>query len=504
MRELKRIISSLSVLLVVSFCAFTFIISGCGGGGGTTGVTDPSAEGDSALAGTDNPYAGSSQILGQVSLSSLISSDQGAIDDSSGSNLFRRRGRVSRYIVNPDTEAVRLYVIGENGELEDTNIDCTCQADPADPNNGIVYTCPEVKDGINYIVKYIKLLGNQKAIEMKANVYVGEGETEKSVDVTAQSSTIVESLKTAIWDATMGTGITQEIVNKIITAVEDAIETLVESGAIQIPSMMADIEGDTIAEVFGEDIENDKLSNTSGTVVSDDSVGTQLDVVKNEIRSEQFDLSDADTNDDKACLIERVFKEMIDDDGGVPDFMKEFFTDKFIAGTKVTIGDLVDAISAGLHFCVQPPEDLDLTKSGAINAFKTELITLYNLIAKKAEGTITDLELKEFAEYPPVILGLFPVAESIKWSNLDMNTELNIPQAIAVTIFATDVYISDAYDAADIEGDIAVTESDGGIVEYDKEDPFDFDPMATGSIMDMFFRCRYFRALDSSRCVLDR
>jgi len=76
MKELKRIISSVSVLLIVIFCAVTLVISGCGGGDSatqTSGVTDLSAEGGSVPEGTDNPYAGSSQILGQVSLSSLIS-----------------------------------------------------------------------------------------------------------------------------------------------------------------------------------------------------------------------------------------------------------------------------------------------------------------------------------------------------------------------------------------------------------------------------------------------
>ena len=66
-----------------------------------------------------------------------------------------------------------------------------------------------------------------------------------------------------------------------------------------------------------------------------------------------------------------------------------------------------------------------------------------------------------------------------------MNTELNVPQAIAFTIYAIDVYIAEAYEKADITGDIAVTEGADGIVEYEKDDPFDFDPMEQGSIMDM-------------------
>ena len=496
-------------LLMIILCIFTLVLSGCSGEDAS--ISDLVEDADDFINNDtkdntggetdggnseDTIYAGLSKVLGSINLSSLVGQDQSAVTlSSSGSGLGKRangRARGAQSLedsnsvaeIDPNKEIVKLYVIGSDGELEDTGILCTCEVDPNDEDK-IIYDCPDVKDGVNYIVKYIKLLDDNKALELKANVYVGENETEVNTEVTAKTTAVVESLKIAILDATMGTGITQEVVNKIVTAVEKVIVDLIDTGFIQLPSMIVDTEGDTLEEILGEDIENDNLVSKSGTLISDESVGNQLDAVKTEIKSEQFDLDNMTTDDKKANLVNRVFKEMLDDgdDDGVPGFMLEFLTDKFIENVTKSVGAVTDAVQRGIHFRIPLPEDAECTKDGAISAFKDALTKMYDLIEAKAAGTISGEDLKEFANIPPVVLGLFPKKDSAKWLNLDMDTELNIPQSLALTIFIVEGYISEAYES--MEEEIVATEGEGGVVNHEKEDPFEFDAMCPGSLMDM-------------------
>jgi len=473
---MKKMKSVLPIFALFIICSIAIILAGCSSSG----------DGTSYSAGT---YSGNSTISGTINLNSLNSSDQSALEEASGSSLPRLRRYYDldpNYEVDPTTEAVKLFVVGSDGELEDTGITCDCEMDA---NDGIYYVCPGVKDGVNYIVKYIKLLGDDKAVELKVNAYVPEEATEIDADITAKTSAIVECLTTAILDATEGTGIDQEIVNTIIDAVKTAIETLVNSGAIQIPSMIVDVEGDTISEVFGEDIENDQLASASGTVVSDESVSTQIDVIKTDIQSGKFDLSDIDTDYEKETLIDPVFKEMLEEDGDVPSFMKDFFTDKYIENGTVTVGELADAILAGIEFYKAPPIGFDPNDTAAvITKLKGELGDLYTLLDAKAiadndpNQTLDPNQLAKLANYPPVIIGLFPADEN--WDvSLSSSSVLNVPQAIAFTIYEVDVYYEEAYEDpnAVFEG----TEGEDGSVSYDKEDACEFNPMAPGSIMEM-------------------
>jgi len=522
----KKIISKsnfFSFLLIVIFCAFTLVLAGCTGEDGASiadfandviennDVDNKDIENkdieNNDIDNTnesetknqeieDTLYSGMSKILGKINLSSLVGSDYSSVKGSSVSSLLRNsnsRARGVRYLedstsdneIDSETEIVKLYIYGEDGELEDTGINCSCRVDPEDEDK-IIYDCDKVKDGVNYVVKYIKLLGNNKAVELKASAYVEVGVTEFNTDVTAKTSAIVESLRTAILDATLGTGITQNTVNKIVNAVKKVIENLVNAGSIQLPSMIVETEGNTLAEVLGEGFNNDNLTSTSGTLVSNETVGTQLDAIKTEIESEKFNLTDVITDDQKENLVKRVFKEMLGDDGeDSPGFMIEFLSDKFKEGVTKTVNEITSAVQSGLMFRKPWPADEPCTKDNALAAFKDALSKMYELIADKQAGTITDVDLKKFADVPPVVMGLFNPIDKDKWLSIDSATALNIPQCIALTIFIVDGYIADAYESANIKGDMELTEGDGGVVNHEKEEPFEFDAMSRGSLLDI-------------------
>lgn len=461
---------NISLIILSMIFAGTLITTGCSGGGGGPDKT--------------NAYAGKANISGTIDTSSLSGSDSALLETTLPKRLLKST-KLYRwaYSENLTTGAVvKLYVVGEDGSLVDTEIEGTLSTDEDD---NVTYSFEGVKDGVNYVVRYLKLLENDKVLEMKTNAYIPEGDTAPEGDVTisAKATLVVEALINAILDATNGTGIEQSVVNRIIEAVKTTIVQLVDSGAIQIPSMVVEASGDTIAEIAAAETQNDDVANASGILLSDDSVDVELSAVKTETLATRFDISTVSTSEDKRILINRVFDELLEDDD-VPSFIINFFVDVYINNVSKTVDELIVAISHGL----QPRQDVTtptITKDDAINAFREMLTNVYALMAKKAAGeTLSEDEKRILAETPPVIIGLFPLTERAKWESLDSGTVLNVPQGIAFTIYIVDVYIKEKFE--DLEATYSATEGSGGVgVSYEKEEPFDFNPMLPDSIMDI-------------------
>ncbi len=494
---------------LVMIFAFMLLITGCGGsststpavvddgggsaggdgtGGDTGGGTGGDTGGDTG-GGSTNVYSGAAKISGSIDLDSLSSQDSAALGKAAAG---KPGAPFSKALLAADATMnaiVKLYVVGADGELEDTGIECTLTQD-ADGN--VDYECDGVKDGVNYVVKYLKVTTDGKALELKANATVEEGATASIQDVSPKTSVVVESLVNAILDATEGVDIDQTVVNNIIDAVKVVIETLVDAGIIQIPSMIVDVQGSTVEEVLAEDVVNEDVSNTAGQVLADDSVDVELSVVKTETQAAQFDLLDAGTDAAKAALIDRVFKEMLGGDD-IPGFMLQFFQDIYIEGKTIDVNALIGAITTGLSFRPDLTETPTITVTGGIAAFNASMSELYALLEKKDAGALTpddpsddltDVEKRALSEIPPVMPGLFPIAEKTTWTAVNTGSILNVPQAIAFTIYFVDVYISEAFEALNVDASYAVTENTDGSVEYDKEEPFDFDPMSPGSLLD--------------------
>lgn len=464
-------------LTVLSFfLAGILIIAGCSGGGG--GAT--SSTGTSSSTTSTNPYSGAAKISGSIDVSGLSSSDQAVLSK----RLPIRAAKAGQlHKVDYTTDAVaKLYIVGEDGSLTDTGITGTLSTD-ADGNP--TYSFDGVKDGLNYVVRYLKMVGSGQVLELKGNVTVPNGATAQQGDgsISPKTTVVVETLISAILDATSGTGISQEIVNNIISAVKSAIQTLVDSGAIQIPSMVVEASGDTIDAIASTSTQNSSLDAASGVLLSNDSVGAELGVVKAQTQADKFNMADLTTDDAKRAFMTKVFKEMVDDssgEGGVPTFMLNFFADKYIAGTTKTVGQIMDAVAAGLMFQGTPP---DISKSATIKAFGDHLVRIYTLLDKKDAGTITDDEKKELSDIKPVFLGLFPIAERSTWSALSASTLLNVPQGIAMTVYITDVYIAQAF--AGMQATYTASDAGGAGVSSEKQQPYDFNPMVPGSLMDM-------------------
>jgi len=492
MKNLGR--KNLSLTLLTLFIAGMFIITGCSGGGGgaASSLTGGDTGGDTGDTGDTNPYSGDATVSGKIDVDSLSSADQALLSKAvagkkalSKMSAKETKAYRQRYAASFTEDAVaKLYVVDEDGSLEDTGISGELAADE---NGDPTYTFDEVADGVNYVVRYLKLVSDGQVLELKANAYVPEGETAPeggTVDVSPKTTVVVQALVDAILNATSGTGISQSIVNNIITAVKNAIVALVEAGVIQIPSMVVEASGSDIMTIAEGETTNDDLANASGLLLSDESVDSELGAAKTETLAARFSLADVTTDAAKEALIVRVFDELINDDSGddgIPSFMLEFFTDVYIDNATRTTTQIMNAIGAGLMFPQgQAP---DISKTVAITAFKDALTRIYSLLDKKAAGTITEDEKKELAEVPPVLLGLFPITERQTWENLSGSTTLVVPQGLAMTVYIVDVYIAEAFES--MQASFSATESGDGTVSYEKEMPFDFDPMVPGSLMDM-------------------
>ena len=119
-------ISRLSKFLAVIGLT-TVLIAGCGGGGGggTTTTNNNNTTNDNTTNDNNtqtNEFAGSSSISGSVELSSLSGSDAQAVANSAGLPRFARALGDGSETSNA---VVKLYVVGADGELEDTGIDCS-------------------------------------------------------------------------------------------------------------------------------------------------------------------------------------------------------------------------------------------------------------------------------------------------------------------------------------------------------------------------------------------
>ncbi len=484
------------------------LVAGCGGGGGgssTSTQLDNDTTNDSTNDNTNdntnddtttdtNPFAGSSSISGNISLSSLSGADAQNLN-SPALPVFSQARSLARSLHDTgsnENAIVKLYVVGSDGELEDTGMDCSF-TDEADDQGNPAYACDGIADGVSYVVKYVKILDDNQAIEMKVDVAVPEGSTAAAAtDMSPQTTVVVDTLVSAILTATEGKSVDQEVVESIISAVKEAIVGLVASGAVQIPSMTVeaprDDSGNYITDVndLAEDdnvayAENNNLSSTAGSLLSNEEIAQGIDIVKVEEEVRGLQSIDITSEAGRAALIRSVFLELLGDDD-VPDFFVDFFIAKYIEDRTETIGNLFGAISAGVDFDHSLSVDLNslgLSKSDALADFEAALDEIYSLLDKKAAGTITEEELADLAEIPGIIPGIFKQAE---WQDrtLDLETVLDMPQGVTFVIYVVDEYIPNRYEEVNGEelGGVVSTEGgDGDSVNVEHGDAIDFDPM---------------------------
>ena len=439
---------------------------------------------------SNQPYSGNSIIKGLISLSSLTRSDyDSATTKSITSRAFSRTA--DNPANTPDNAIVKLYVVGPDGELLDTNIDCAFTGeDDSKGNPG--YQCDDVADGLHYVVKFIKLIDGDKAIEMKVNVEVPQGQVNiDSPEISPQSTVVADTIVNAILSATAGQDIDQDVIDSIIDSVKAAIIELVENGAVQIPSMVTEAPKDEkggyindINDLKGKKevqfAENELMESAAGTLLSNETITNGLDLVKVDIDLKKLEGIETESDEGKRQFIKRIFNELLGDND-MPRFFSDFLGAQYIAGKTTDLKSLFDAISIGLRLDPQFGDisDLKLTKNGAMTAFENRLKEIYSLFERKASNGFTEDDKEKLAKVQAVIPAAF---SSDEWQNvtLSLDDEFNIPQAIVFTIFITDDYIRNAFKQSagdDLDAVVSAEKDENGILNVEMNDPVDFDPM---------------------------
>ncbi len=337
---------------------------------------------------------------------------------------------------------------------------------------------------------------------MKVNVELPEGASEVAADeISPQSTVVVDAIVKAVISATQGKEIDPEIVKDIIQSVKETVETLVASGAVQIPSMVVEAPkddsgnyvtsaADLVTAKKVKFADNDGLDEVSGALVTNNAVAEKIDIAKVEI--EVRELKKIDTADDggKRELVRKIFSRLLGD-GEVPEYIVDFFASEYAAGKTVEMGELFKSVYSGLQLNPRfglALTDLNLSSAKASQAFSELLDTIYDLEDKKRQGSISEEEQKILAEIPGVITVAFP---SDDWRGVQIveETSLTIPQGIVFTIFITDRFVPEVFkevtgyelepvmeiDDHEDEGMGAdVGEQPGQKVTF--EDPVEFDP----------------------------
>lgn len=420
----------IKVIGISAICAGLLV--GCGGGGSSATNTDGNNGGD--IGGGDtpvvNPYEGSKTLSGSF--------------ETFGSTT-NEGSRAINYAATG--EIVKLYVMGEDGELKDTNLTCDIGA-------GGTYTCDNIAANKEYIVRYMKDLGNNQVLEMKSSVAIAD-EDVTGATVNRVTTLIVEAVNKAVEEAIVGVELTEEKITELISKVKGAIQTsittLVADGLIQVPS-----EDDLIIEESFENIqvsitENENLADSSSTILTDDAVTSRLSAEKGEAKL----LGYADMSDKE--LVREIFAQTGGDDGDMPDWVVDFLGDKYDSvPSNYTFQLFMDKLE--FESDIDAEDDRDVKELERIGLSVGDVNSLVNVAntrlgengftklkevitdhyALKVKEDKTDDDYKKIGEFPPIIEHLFP-KEFVE--TMEATTELqNMGQGIVTVMFVENIF----------------------------------------------------------------
>jgi len=345
-------------------------------------------------------------------------------------------------------EVVELYVLNKKGEMEDTNISCPVDATTHE------YQCSDIAANQDYIVRYMKDLGDGRIYEMKTNVVVGDSDV-TGEKVNKVTSVIADAISKAIENAltsvtTMDDKTIKTLMVSIKQSVVKSVSSLIEKGLIQIPddsAMIVKLEkGKTFSDYKASTQENENLQKVSDVVVSDNSVVKVLDSSKNEAKLQSYA-----TMTHKQIIAE-IFKQF--GDGDVPGWIVEFLSDKY--STQLDIAGVVKETTFTPTDLNHNQWVLDDFKRLGVNLTQDQLTTILKDMTQKLNENIHNgdllksfkasgeeyLKAKEtnnvdiLAKFPPILGFLFG-------KGLPTEKFENVGQGVVFALYAEDVYAAD-------------------------------------------------------------
>ncbi len=434
---------SLSAILALTGCSSS---SDSSSGDSSSTTTEESAVTPDFTTSDEVDYSGSATISGTVDTSSVAEARSAGVQP-----VLLSRASAS--------EKVKLYVVDEGGAQLDTGKECTI--------SGSDYSCPNVKDDQDYIVRYVKDLGGGKVLEMKSTASIAANATAPiaPIKIDPVSTYIAETIIAAVEEAI--TGVTEsvsativaDIIKSVKAAVVTAVQTLVSSGAIEIPSPVVELEEGVDFDTFAGDstAKNGNMEEATGTVLTNGTVDTYLQAAKAEAKASALD------NMSKRDIIKAIFSQMSGGDGGGPaQWMVNFMGDIYDSFPETTVGELQTAIMADMSTetgdlqkflseteastladTILSTVKTNISNGTALSEAKTAILRYHELKAKVAAGTeLTLSETEEIKNFPTIVGKLFPKTFT---ESLTTDTQFeNLGQAIVYTVFLVDIYAGEA------------------------------------------------------------
>ena len=412
---MKNYISKLSVAALAA--AMVLGMSGCS----SDSSSSPAAVDDG---GDTVSYAGSRTLTGSVDTSSLSAQDQA--ENRSRSRNSRADDRAE------DDELVKLYVLDANGSYEDTGIDCTI-------DTAGEYTCANIAGDQEYVVRYVKDLGDGRVLEMKTSATVPENSDPDPVKIDPITTMVVEAIVKAVEDAIVGldggADLVASIIESVKTAIVDTMQTLVQTGVIQIPSLVVDGNFTEIeeAEVTAEivEVDNSSLDNIAAIVTTDEDVAVNIDAIKSDAEGDKFSgLTDAEKMDS-------VFQAM-GWDKDMPQWVIDLFSGEFnnmdaswtfawlmsVANvTAVDAGDLdmndyelkifdnagiTASVLAGYATDAATAANTKLNDGSLLTELRADILA-YHAVKAKAIADRTDADNEFLSHFPAAVGEMFPL-----------------------------------------------------------------------------------------------
>lgn len=442
---MKNFFLKSAILSLITVTALSF--SACSDSSSTAAT--PSGGGDDD--GTTVSYAGERTITGAVESTTL--SNAAALSPS-------RSNRANSRAVSED-EIVKLYVMDENGELEDTGITC-----PVDDTTR-EYTCLDVAGDNEYIVRYVKNLGGGRVFEMKSSVSVGDtdplpAETSVSKVTTLIVAAITKAVEEAVVSiAGIDAAAVEALVAQVKTAVVQSVNSLISQGLISVPddsSMVTTLDAnETFDEFIAEETveENTQLAEDAGAIISDESVTQVVDNTKNEAKVDEYDTL---TNLE---IIKAIFNQTSEDEkGDIENWIAEFLADNYThAYTLADLNTKIEFAAGGDTYMLEKlgiANDIPAAVAENINAGisdETMQTGFEDLIALVIKDNKTEAEEETVADIPPIIRYVF--ADGISETGFT-----NIAQALVYVLYAEEVFAKEVTkyyfdtNSIDIPGDV--------------------------------------------------
>ncbi len=373
--------------IIKFFISFSLVLAlgfaGCSSGGG--GSSSSSDSDTTSETDTDNPiaYVGTASLEGSIDLGSQV-----AARDTSGTTTTSVRATTG-------DDVVKLYVVDNNGKQQDTNRTCETVKNDLLVTTG--YSCKELADNQNYIVRYLKYLGDNRVLEMKSSAFIPADSILTKSKVDPVSTMVAESIINAVEEAITGVLGNSETVAKIIASVRkvitETIQTMVEKGIISVPSLVIETDGKTFEDFAGvSGTKNENLSQSVGTVLTDSNVSTYLGAAKSEVVGSSVSYMT------KKEIIKAIFDQLEEGDGGAPEWIINYLGDQYdtIGTLNLTVGDMELSVANNLEVSVDDLSWMGLTLSDPTAVLTDLNTTIYNGIVN---GSALQEAMQAISEY---------------------------------------------------------------------------------------------------------